>query len=687
MLLPVLLLVSAAPPLVLPDETAPRAPGQVRVVGDTQVIPSANFTDAKNCGSCHPDIAAQWKTSAHALASFTNPLYRVSIDKLRKDRGAPASRMCGGCHDLALLTSGALDEEDIAADDPRAHAGVSCTTCHSAVHATRDGNGSLSLRADEVFPSAPEESTLEKHRARVASTTLRTAELCAGCHRSFLEEKTGNTAAFFGMDDYGAWQRSAYAGNPAERPDHVKGQDCRACHMPREPAVLGDVAAKKGTVPSHRFLGAHTTLAAMRGDADQLARQQRFLQGSALIDVAAARVNGAGWTMPADAARVKAGDTVELDVVVFNERTGHRFPGGVLDNQGTRVEVRLLTAKGRVLALSDEHEVRSEVVDAKGAPLHRRETHEFLAAVWNHTVPSRDARVTRIRATVPASLGPDAFPLRVDARLTHRARSEALMRLACEELQTPRGRAFQAGSLAQTGQRLDPCVVQPVTVIDRTELSLSAACTRGTWARAYRHGLGLSVGLQEYLDEAQAAFEHALTLALGEQVGVTRWALGSLAAQRGQLAAALAHLDAAERVLGRTAATLRARGAAYAQVWRWKDAAAAWTEALALAPDDLVLCQSVAMAEASVGNYEAALAAAQGGLRLHPRDGDCLRVQALALQALGRPAEEALDVALKWRVPDDGPRAKALCSANVPGCAQRRNPVPVYEAHAPSSGE
>lgn len=683
MLTLLLIALAVAPPVVLPDESAPRSPGQVRVLAESPVIPSANFSDAKNCGSCHADIAAQWRTSAHALASFTNPLYRISIEKLRVDRGEAASRMCGACHDLALLTSGALDEKVIAADDPRAHAGVSCTTCHSAVHATRDGNGSLTLRADEVFPSLPAESTLERHRARVASTTLRTAELCGTCHRSFLEEKTGNEAAFFGMDDYGAWLRSAYAGSAAERPDHVRGQDCRACHMEREPAVLGDVAAKNGTVPSHRFLGAHTTLAAMRGDQAQLARVQRFLEKAATVDVAAAKVNGAAWTMPAEAAAVKAGDTVEVDVVVFNERAGHRFPGGVLDNQGTRLEVALRTAHGQLLALSDEHELRAQVVSKDGRPVQRRETHEFLAAVWNHTVPSRDARVTRIRAMVPGELPASAFPLVVEAKLTHRARSEELMIAACEELKTPRGREFQEAGFRQAGQRLDPCVPQPVTIVDRAEAALSGAKTRGAWLRAYRHGLGLSVGLQEYLDEARAAFEHAQTLAKGEEVGVTRWALGSLAGRRGQLPQALEHLAAAEAQLGRTPAILKARGDAYAQVWRWRSAAQAFTEAARLAPRDVVLWQSVAMAQASSGRYAEALFAAQRGLELQPRDGDCLRVQALALAALGQPADEALDVALKWRTPDDAPRARALCSAKVPGCANRRNPVPLFDARAP----
>lgn len=672
-----LVALNAAPHAVLP-EVGPYDPGQVRVQGEA-VISSANFTDGKNCGSCHPDIAAQWKTSAHAMASFTNPIYRVSIDRLRVEKGKAPSRMCAGCHDLALLTTGAMESE-IDADDPRAHAGVSCTTCHSTVHVTRDGNGSLTLRSDEVFPSKKEESTLEKHRARVASSVLRTAELCGSCHRSFLTQETGNQSAFFGMDDYGAWHRSAYAGNPAERPDQVAAQDCRACHMPREAAVMNDLAAKNGTVPSHRFLGAHTTLAAMRGDPAQLARVQSFLQKAATIDLSAARLNEGPWIMPAEAARPVAGDTLELDVVLFNERTGHRFPGGVLDNQGTRVEVVLKTAKGRVIGSSDEHEVRSQVVNAEGQPVMQRETHTFVSAVWNHTVPARDARVTRIRFKVPADLAADDFPLNAEGRITHRSRSVEMMKAACDDLKTPRGRAFADAARKHTGTSLDPCVEQPLTVVDAAHVTLAGIATQDTWVRAYRRGLGLSVALQEYLDEAEASFQHARALALGTDQGAVLWALGQLAGKRGQLESSLNYLTQAEKHLGKTPAVLKARGDAYAQVWKWKDAATQWSEAVKKAPTDLGLWQSIAMAEASVGRYSQALTAAQGGLALHPRDGDCLRVQALALAQLGQPNDVALDVALKWRLPDDGPRAKALCSAKVPGCANRRNPVPVYDA-------
>jgi tetratricopeptide (TPR) repeat protein len=669
---------AASPALVLP--------GEPPLTFGPRVIPAASVSDAKDCGGCHLDIAEQWRSSTHALASFSNPLYRVSVERLRADRGPKASQACGRCHDVALLADGVL-ATDVSPDDARAHAGVSCTTCHSSVHATRDGNGSLTLRADEAFPSRPEDSTLERHRARVASSTLRTAELCGACHRSFLAEESGNAAAFFGMDDYGAWQSSAFNADTSAHPEVLAPQDCRGCHMPQEAAVLGDVAAKHGLVPSHRFLGAHTTLAAMRGDAAQVARAQAFLKGAATVELAAARRNRGEWLMPASLARPSAGDEVEFDVVLFNERTGHRFPGGVLDNQGTTVKVALRTASGRTLAVSDEHQLRSEVVDAQGQPLLRRQTQEFVAAAWNHTLPPRDARVARFRFVLPASLGEGDFPLVAEARLEHRARSAQLMALACEESRAPRGQAFAAGAKKYLGVALEPCVAQPVTTVAATQVTLTGLASAERWDTAYHRGLGLSVSLQEYLDEAEEALHHARGLAAGDEIGQTEWALGVVAGRRGQLALALEHLERAQAQLGPTAAVLRARGDASAQVWRWSEAAAAWRAALQRAPNALGLWQSLAMAEASLGHPREALAAAQGGLALLPRDGDCLRVQALALRQLGRAeSTSALDAALTWRAPDDGPQAKARCSALVPGCAQRRNPVPVFEAHGAAPG-
>ncbi|MBL8921807.1 MAG: hypothetical protein JNJ54_23315 [Myxococcaceae bacterium] len=666
---------------VLPVDQSPWAPGLLSQ-DERGKLPSASLDDVKVCGSCHMDVAAQWRTSAHALASFTNPLYRVSIERLRKDRGFKESRMCGACHDLALLTSGGLDQP-VAPGDPRAHAGVSCTSCHSAVHATLDGNGSLTLRSDDALPERVEDATVENHKQRVANAPLRTAELCGGCHRAFLSQATGNGSAFFGMDDFGAWQRSAFNHSRADRPDDVKARDCRGCHMPKEPAVLGDVAAKKGQIVSHRFLGSHTSLAVMRGDDETRKRVEDFLRGSVTVDLAAARVGGGPWLPTASHASVKGGDSLEIDVVVFNEKVGHRFPGSVLDNQGTTVEVELRTSEGRVLARSTDHQLRAEIVDLEGEPLHERETHRFVAPVWNHTVPARDARAARIAFEIPPGLQPRDFPLSVHAAVVHRTRLPELHTLACQDARTPNGAAFLAAGEQLTGHRIDPCAEVPSTVI-----SSAVATLRGqgkpTFDSVWRRALALSVSLQEYLGEAEQAFRFARDAAkTRDERGRAAWGLAVIAGKRGQTDEALRLLASAEQLLGELPSTWRTRGDIYAQVWRWPLAAEAYRRAAQLAPQDVSVWQMLAMSEASAGRFPQALEAAQAGIRLYPRDADCLRVQALALAQLGAPElvrEKSLAAALEWRLPDDGPAAKGKCSKRIVGCAERRNPVPRFTA-------
>ncbi len=664
---------------ILPQEPSKWSPAQL-VQDDRGQSPSANLQDPKICGSCHTDVAAQWRTSAHAFASFNNPLYRVSVEQVRRDVGLTASRMCAGCHDLALLTDGAMDAT-IDPADPRGHAGITCTSCHSVTHATLDGNGSLTLRTDSALPEKIEDATVANHKARVANAPLRTAQLCAGCHRSFLGELTGNKSAFFGMDDFGAWQKSAFNGSTSERPDHVEAKDCRGCHMQKERAVLGDVAAKKGLIASHRFLGSHTTLAAMRGDAETLARVQRFLRDAVKLDLAAARINDGAW-QAAGALRPNAGDTFEVDVVLFNDGVGHRFPGSVLDNQGTRIEVELVTRDGRVLAKSDTHQVRAEVVNLDGDPVHARQTDQFVSAVWNHTVPARDARAIRVGFVVPSGLSTREWPLEVRARVLHQTRLSELSATVCADSKKG-GAPFLEATERLMGQRLDPCAEQPVTEVAAAKAVLDGKGHR-SFDSAYRRGLALAVSLQEYLGDAEQAFTLARAMAsTRDERGRSTWGLAMIAGRRGQTERALELLTKAEQELGELAATWRTRGDIYAQVWRWPLAAEAYRRASQLAPEDVTVWQALAMAEASSGRPAPALEAAQSGLRLVPRDADCLRVQALALAELGAPPElreRTLAAALQWRLPDEGPAAKGKCSKRIIGCADRRNPVPRYEA-------
>jgi PAS domain-containing protein len=689
---------AATPTAVLPRPSAALAPAQTELAG---TLTGDTVTETESCAGCHADAAAQWRSSAHAFGSFNNPVYRVVVDRFRADVGKEASRFCGGCHDVALLVDGAMSKE-VAPSDPRGHGGITCRVCHGIESTRPDGNGSYLLASSPIpIPRDGDDASLRAHRARMAMPPLRTAQMCGSCHRAFLSPETGNPSHLVGQDELGTWQRSAYAGSLAARVDEpIETAECRTCHMPLEAAAHGDAAAKDGKIRSHRFAGANTWLAAMRGDHEQVDAVQAMLRGAASIDVAVAMAADWTRTLPADGAPVIPGQALTLDVVVRNERTGHRFPGGVLDAQDTWVELEIRDARGKRLAEAGDaqqatgtdetaHRLRAVMGDAEGTPLLLRDTQRFRAPVFNHTILPRDAEVVRFRFDVPSSLAASQLPLRVTARLRHRSRDLALSRAACADVKSARGASFAREVTRRTGGTMDPCVAEPVTEIATSEVELGTGASAHrsampAWRRLYDHGLGMLHALQEDVESARASLERALEDLPPEASRERAMVLGALAEvsiREGRTDEALQTLDEAEALAPDQPAIPHARGTALANVWRWKEATAPLRQAAVATPLDDGLWSHLAVAYGSADDPRSALEATAHGLALTPRDADMLRVQALALERLGASPEDvarARDAFARWRPPDDAPAIKNGCSRQFPWCALERLPVHVH---------
>ena len=122
------------------------------------------------------------------------------------------------------------------------------------------------------------------------------------------------------------------------------------------------------------------------------------------------------------------------------------------------------------------------------------------------------------------------------------------------------------------------------------------------------------------------------------------------------------------------------RATALEQVWRWKEAIEPLRVSARAAPRDDGIATRLAVALGSDGDDSEALEEAQKGLLLSPRDADLLRVQALAVRALGieDPGDQAETAYLARRPPDDAPAIRSACSANVPGCDLERLGVHVH---------
>ena len=87
----------AVPP-AFPAPSGELAPSEARFARGARPT-GAVLADVEACETCHADVAAMWRTSAHAFASFDNPIYRVAVDRFRAAVGPVASRHCAGCHD------------------------------------------------------------------------------------------------------------------------------------------------------------------------------------------------------------------------------------------------------------------------------------------------------------------------------------------------------------------------------------------------------------------------------------------------------------------------------------------------------------------------------------------------------------------------------------------------------------
>ncbi|MFO0737376.1 MAG: multiheme c-type cytochrome [Labilithrix sp.] len=652
------------------------APSLMKVLNPHEKM-GDQIADVEGCASCHSDVAPQWRKSAHAFASFNNPVYRVGVEKIRHDRDRQTSQFCGGCHDIALMVDGAMLGE-IEPTDLRAHAGVTCNTCHGIANARADGNGSYDLDLSPVpIPKEGDAASSEAHRKRVGQTALRTAAMCSTCHKAFLDPSTGNAAHLVGQDDATPWARSPFAGSDAARiDDEVAQQECRSCHMPRVPAVNGDPGAKKGTVASHYFLGAHTWLASMQNDPELVERVQTFMQKRVSLDI--------GGTRPAELA---PGQSVTIDVVVRNLDVGHRFPGGVMDAQDTWIEVVVEDAQGKRVAdagFDDDsrHVLTSYMAHQDGTRALVRETHEFRAGVWNHTIAPRDAAVVGYSLDVPEGA---KLPLKATARLRHRSRGTALQKVACDDYRSPRGQEFGKVGLAKVARAIDACKPQPITVLGVATASLGQRREESrheAYARNVAYGLGLSHALQERLDEARLPYMAALELAeTPREQAIALGGLALVASRQGRVDETFGLAARADALVGVTPAMQHARAEVLASTWRLQEAAPLFLDVARRAPRDDSAWAAAAMTFGGAGDPASALDAARSGLALQPRDGDMLRIQSLAIPG-SAPAQEAF---LDRRTPDDAPGIRGKCSKNVRGCANERVPAHTHVMRQPGT--
>ncbi|HUG41615.1 MAG TPA: tetratricopeptide repeat protein [Longimicrobiales bacterium] len=715
---------------------------------------------AETCARCHPDVVAQWKTSAHRFASFNNPFYDATITDMRETANEPntwverhvaafpggsegvgrvKSKWCSGCHDPAVMLAGGMGLP-IDRSSPEAQAGLTCLACH-AIDAIHDVTGNANYNiADEqedpyIFADAPagtpgaflHDAAMRAkptvHKRRMLQPFFRTGEFCATCHKVSLREPVNNYRWLRGQNEYDAWHDSGVPRN-ASRTFYLPpaARTCQDCHMPPEPAPLGDVAADRGTVRSHRFLAVNTALPYLRGDTASIRRIEEFLQNEKLrVDVFALRRGGGDrgrdggggeeLIMRLDEARptLVPGERVTLEVVVRNVGVGHTFPGGTNDSNEGWLEVSVLDGAGERVARSGAigedghldpmaHAYKAVILDRNGGRIQKRNAQDIHVVAAVNVIGPGTADVGHYAFEVPASVAGGRLTVR--ARLLWRKFDRAYTEFAFRT--NPDGfRAFDdVPDLPVTTIAVDEVTLQVAgpgeAVVGEAaagEAVAEGASTEGAgepaadgaalsptvpaWIRYNDYGIGLLLEGNTRL--ARAAFERVAELAperIDGPLNLARTALRS-----GDLERAYGHLSEVEEIDAGDARAAWVWGSVLREDGRYPEAAAAYRRVLEDFRDDRAAWRELGRTLYQDQRYDEALEALGGVLAIDPEDRIAHYYRMLSLRAQGREEEARLAEAAfeRFRIDESAQELTRAFRELNPGVNLMAQPIHTHE--------
>ena len=652
---------------------------------------------AATCQRCHADIVAQWATSVHRFSSFNNPFYEASVVALRDSStasnpwieqhiatypdigedgpGRAKSKWCSGCHDPALMLAGKMDLP-IDREWAESQAGLTCLACHSIdkIHnVTGNGNYNIADEQEDPYLFANAESgslgaflhdaALKAkptvHKRQMLKPFFQTSEFCASCHKVSLPEPVNNYRWVRGQNEYDAWHDSGVALNasrtfylpPAER-------TCQDCHMPLEPAIYNDVAAKNGMVKSHRFISVNTALPFLRGDTTSIRMMEEDLQKDKLrveLFALTTESNSEPILDLADALPpLQAGETVMVDVVVRNQGVGHTFPGGTNDSNEGWLEFTVTGENGTVLTISGflqedghldpmAHVFKAVMVDKNGVPIQQRNAQDIRTVVFANVIGPGTADIAHYEFRIPEALAGQQLTLK--ARLLWRKFDRPFTEFAYHA--NPEG-----------FKQFDDVPDLPVTEIASHEVTLPVVdgaplATAGTspvrtialasgstssvpdWVRYNDYGIGLL--LENDTRGATRAFAEVARLAPDKVDGPLN--LAKTALQDGNLERAYEHLRECEQITVGDPRVAWVWGRVRQEDGLYDDAAAAYQYVLETFPNDRAAWRQLGRTHYLNQDYQASIEAYKEALTIDPEDREAHYHLMLNYRALGMTEE------------------------------------------------
>lgn len=464
-------------------------------------IPAKALMMDEYCKKCHADIYDDHFHSAHKFSSFNNPPYLFSVREtrevsLKRDGNVQPSRWCAGCHDPVPFFSGAFDNpkfDDV--NDPTAHAGITCTVCHSMtqIHSTM-GNAAYTIEEPQHYPFAYSDNAFlqwinnqlvkakpDFHKRTFLKPFHKSADFCSTCHKVHLPVALNHYKDFLrGQNHHDSFTLSGVSGGGTRSfyyPPQAKA-NCAECHMPLKPSA--DFGSKdfdnSGTrkVHNHFFPGANTGLPFLlsldprhkdkaEGLRQAIQTNADFLRGTdpegkdkkLRIDLFGLKRDGSTRpealiaplrpTLPT----LQPGKSYLVEVVIRNLLVGHHFPQGTADSNEIWVDFKAESG-GKVIAhngaLADEakqegpvdewaHFIMVLMLDRHGNRINRRNPQDIFTPLYDHQIPPGSAQVVHYKLDVPADA---TGPIRLSTRLRYRKFDYEYMKIVHKGGEVPR---------------------------------------------------------------------------------------------------------------------------------------------------------------------------------------------------------------------------------------------------------
>ncbi len=276
----------------------------------------SDYSPPKLCGtSCHTDIYQQW-TQAMMSQAYTHhwdeiEYFKLAVPHAGKDpivAGIKAD--CNGCHAPIAFLAGDVPPP-LPEKMSRANESVSCELCHTVTGFSGDTPHNFNwISVPGRTKYGPRKVGNSPEHDMAQSEFLGTAEFCGTCHNE--------------KNPYGNWVKSTHL-EWKDGPYSKQGVKCQDCHMTYAPAKTAAMGNAYPDARQHLFHGAHDN-GKIRGTIE--------------------------LRIHPDIREAQPGDRVRFTVALFNQKTGHKFPTGSVEDRIVWMHVEAKDAAGKVYHLA-----------------------------------------------------------------------------------------------------------------------------------------------------------------------------------------------------------------------------------------------------------------------------------------------------------------------------------------------